>query len=216
MIRLLIADDHTILRAGLRRIFDDVQDIDVAGEAGDGRAVLEFCRRDPVDVVLLDLGLPVINGFDCLLQLRAQHPEIAVLILSMHSEDHYALRVIRAGASGYLTKGAPPETLIRAVRTVASGGRHVSEELATRMALMLQGQLTGEPVDDLSPREFQIFERLARGQSQSQIAEELKISPKTVHTHKAHIDRKLGFTSLTELIAYARKIGLVDQFSDPN
>lgn len=215
MIRLFIADDHTILRAGLRRIFDDVSDIEVAGEAGDGRACLEACRRNPVDVVLLDLGLPVINGYDCLLQLKAQHPDMAVLILSMHAEDHYALRVIRAGASGYLTKGAPPETLIRAVRTVASGGRYVSEELATRMALMLQGQLSGEPVDDLSPREFQIFERLARGQSQTQIAEELKISPKTVHTHKAHIDRKLGFSTLEDLIAYARKIGLVDQFSDP-
>lgn len=210
MIRVLIADDHQIVRAGLRQFIADEPDIRVEGEAASGDEVMTRLREMEFDVVVLDISMPERNGIDVLKLLRQRHPDLPVLILSTYPEDQYAINLIRAGASGYLTKESAPDDLVKAIRTVAQGRRYVSPTVAD----LLIGGLD-KPTDQalhqtLSKREFQIFCKLSRGQSVSVIAEQLFLSVKTVSTYRSRILEKMGMKTNADLTYYAIKNGLVE------
>jgi DNA-binding NarL/FixJ family response regulator len=210
MIRVLIADDHQIVRAGLRQFIADEPDIRVEGEAASGDEVMTRLREMKFDVVVLDISMPDRNGIDVLKLLRQRHPELPVLILSTYPEDQYAINLIRAGASGYLTKESAPDDLVKAIRTVAQGRRYVSPTVAD---LLIGGldKPTDQPLHQtLSKREFQIFCKLSRGQSVSVIAEELFLSVKTVSTYRSRILEKMGMKTNADLTYYAIKNGLVE------
>jgi two-component system invasion response regulator UvrY len=209
-IRVLIADDHAIVREGLKQILSEVPDMVVAGEAADGQEALERIRKDPWDIVLLDMSMPGKSGIELLKQIKSEYPKLPVLILSMHKEDQYAVRTLRAGASGYLTKESAPQLLVSAIRKVASGGRYISPSLAEKLLL------DWSPNEDkplhtlLSDREFQIFQMIVSGKSTSEIADELALSVKTVSTHKVRILQKMKMKNNTELVVYAMKYQLID------
>jgi len=210
MIRVLIADDHEIVRAGLRQFIAEEPDIQVTGEAGSGDQVMAQLRDGEFDVLVLDISMPDRNGIDVLKLIRQRKPDLPVLILSTYPEDQYAINLIRAGASGYLTKESAPEDLVRAIRTVAQGRRYVS---ATVADLLIGGldKPTELPVHQtLSEREFQIFCKLSRGQSVSVIADELFLSVKTVSTYRSRILEKMGMKTNADLTYYAIKNGLVE------
>ncbi|MGO4158878.1 response regulator [Cupriavidus sp. YAF13] len=210
MIRVLIADDHQIVRAGLRQFISDEPDIRVEGEAASGDEVMIRLRELEFDVVVLDISMPDRNGIDVLKLLRQRHPELPVLILSTYPEEQYAINLIRAGASGYLTKESAPDDLVKAIRTVAQGRRYVSANVAD---LLIGGldKPTNQPLHQtLSKREFQIFCKLSRGQSVSVIAEELFLSVKTVSTYRSRILEKMGMKTNADLTYYAIKNGLVE------
>lgn len=211
MIRVLIADDHEIVRAGLRQFLSDELDIEVAGEAGSGDEVMEGLQTsDAFDVVVLDISMPDRNGIDTLKLIRQRHPDLPVLILSTFPEDQYAINLIRAGASGYLTKESAPEELVKAIRTVSQGRRYVSPAVADLLIGGLE-KPTNQPLhQNLSKREFQIFCKLSRGQSVSVIADELFLSVKTVSTYRTRILEKMGMKSNADLTYYAIKNGLVE------
>lgn len=209
-IRVLIADDHAIVREGLKQILSEVPDMVVAGEAADGQEALEMIRREAWDIVLLDMSMPGKSGIELLKQIKSEYPKLPVLILSMHKEDQYAVRTLRAGASGYLTKESAPQLLVSAIRKVASGGRYISPSLAEKLLL------DWSPNEDkplhtlLSDREFQIFQMIVSGKSTSEIADELALSVKTVSTHKVRILQKMKMKNNTELVVYAMKYHLID------
>ncbi|RDK09812.1 response regulator [Cupriavidus lacunae] len=210
MIRVLIADDHEIVRAGLRQFIAEEPDIQVTGEAGSGDQVMAKLRDAEFDVLVLDISMPDRNGIDVLKLIRQRKPELPVLILSTYPEDQYAINLIRAGASGYLTKESAPDDLVKAIRTVAQGRRYVS---ATVADLLIGGldKATEQPVHQmLSEREFQIFCKLSRGQSVSVIADELFLSVKTVSTYRSRILEKMGMKTNADLTYYAIKNGLVE------
>ncbi|MCU0522786.1 MAG: response regulator transcription factor [Anaerolineae bacterium] len=210
MIRVLIADDHPIVRQGLKQILGDTRDMLVAGEAINGREVLEKARAEPWDVVVLDISLPDQSGLDILKQLRVEHPGLPVLVLSVHPEDQYALRVLRAGAFGYLTKDSAPDELVNAIRKVVSGGRYVSELMAERLALEIGADTSKLPHETLSDREFQVLRLMATGKPVTAIAEELNLSPKTISTYRARVLAKMNLETTAELIHYAVQHHLVD------
>lgn len=210
MIRVLVADDHAIVRRGLRDLLGETADIVVAAEAGTASEALDFARRQPLDVVVLDLSLPGRGGLELLAELKAEHPELPVLILTMHPEDQYAVRAIKAGAAGYLTKESAPDVLVEAVRRVAGGGRYVSPTLAETLAVHLGGKRQREAHEALSDREFQVFRRLAGGRTVGQIADELSLSVKTVSTYRSRILEKMGLSTNAELMQYAFRHKLVD------
>lgn len=210
MIKIVVADDHAVVRQGLKQIFGDTADMAVVGEATTGPEVLEMARGLAWDVLVLDLGLPDRSGFDVLLALRAEIPDRPILVLSMHSEDQYALRVLKAGASGYLTKESVPEELIQAIYKVAGGGKYISPALAEKLAFEI-----GAPADKplhaaLSDREFQVMRMIAAGQAVTQIAEALSLSVKTVSTYRARVLQKLGLRTNAELIHYAIQNRLIE------
>ena len=210
MIRVLIADDHQIVRAGLRQFISDEPDIRVEGEAASGDEVMTRLREHEFDVVVLDISMPDRNGIDVLKLLRQRHPDLPVLILSTYPEDQYAINLIRAGASGYLTKESAPDDLVKAIRTVAQGRRYVS---ATVADLLIGGldKPTDQPLHQtLSKREFQIFCKLAAGQIPTDIAEELHLSVKTVSTYRARVLEKMNLTNNADLTYYAIKSGLIE------
>jgi DNA-binding NarL/FixJ family response regulator len=208
--RILIADDHAIVREGLRRILAADPAFTVVGEAGDGHEVMTAVRAGGFDVLLLDLSMPGRSGIDLLRQVKAERPDLRVLVLSMHAEAQYAVRAIRAGASGYLTKDAAGTQLAAALRKVASGGLFITPGVAEAMAVGLQ--TTGEeaPHKRLSDREYEVFLRLAAGDSVTSIAERLSLSVKTVSTHKTHILEKMNLASLADLVRYAMTHQLLD------
>ncbi|WP_420993946.1 response regulator [Cupriavidus sp. 30B13] len=210
MIRVLIADDHQIVRAGLRQFISDEPDIRVEGEAASGDEVMTRLREREFDVVVLDISMPDRNGIDVLKMLRQRHPDLPVLILSTYPEDQYAINLIRAGASGYLTKESAPDDLVKAIRTVAQGRRYVSATVADLLIGGLE-KPTNQPLHQtLSKREFQIFCKLSRGQSVSVIADELFLSVKTVSTYRSRILEKMGMKTNADLTYYAIKNGLVE------
>jgi DNA-binding NarL/FixJ family response regulator len=210
MIKVLVADDHAIVRRGLQQILADTPDIMVAGEAATGAEVLRLVREQRWTAVILDISLPGANGLDLLATIRREKPELPVLILTVYSEEQYAVRAIKAGAAGFLTKESAPERLIEAVRKVAAGGRFVSPELAETLASVLAGQSPGEPHERLSDREFEIFKLLASGRTVSQIAQELALSVKTISTHRTRILKKMNMRTNAELTHYAVRNNLVD------
>lgn len=210
MIRILIADDHAIVRAGLKQFIADERDMVVAGEAADGMETLAFVRTGECDVVLLDISMPGKNGIDTLRQLKRSRPDLPVLILSAYSEQQYAVSLLRAGASGYINKESASEQLVSAIRTVMKGGKYVSPSVAQVLVSDLSGESDKPLHAALSKREFQIFYKLAAGASVSKIAEELFLSVKTVSTYRARILEKMQMTSNADLTYYAVKNNLID------
>jgi len=204
MIRVLLADDHEIMRDGLKRILGAAGDLQVAGEAADGDQALALVKANDYDVALLDMSMPGLSGIDLIKRLKIEKPGLRLLILSMHGEHQYAARALKAGASGYLTKDSAAEQLVSAIRKVAAGGVHVSDATAA-------GLVSAEraPHQVLSDREFEVLRLLAGGRSPTEIAAQLHLSVKTVSTHKAHIQEKLGLGGTADLVRYALEHKLV-------
>lgn len=209
MIRLLVADDHPVVREGLRRIVTDHPGLLVAGEAVDGDQVLSTLRRVAVDVVLLDISMPGPGFLQVLERVRAEHPRLPVLVLSVHPEDQYAVRALRAGAAGYLTKDHSPEQLVEAIRKVHRGGRFVSPSLAERLVIDLADGRSTAPHEALSDREYEVLCQLGSGRSVKAISVELRLSPKTVSTYRTRLLEKMRFTGNADLVRYAARHGLI-------
>lgn len=203
MIRLMIADDHAIMREGLKQLFALTGDLQVAAEAENGAVLLERLCQGGIDLLLLDMSMPGISGEDLLLRIHAQHPQLPILVLSMHNEAPIAQCALRAGASGYLTKDRDPETLLLAIRRVAAGGRYIDAGLAEQIAFAASGLGPHNQHDALTDRELQVMRLLARGLSVTRIAAQLVISHKTVSTHKARLMEKMGFASTADIVRYA-------------
>jgi two-component system invasion response regulator UvrY len=208
-IRILIADDHPIVRQGLRRIVEADPGLAIAGEAGDAEALLAALDRTATDLVLLDVSMPGGLFLETLQELRTQHPSVRVLVLSVHPEDQWAVRALRAGASGYLTKDHSPEQLLEAIRRVYRGGKYVSPTLAEHLAQHIDEGGQRAPHELLSDREFEVMRRLGSGLTVSQIASELSISAKTVSTYRTRILEKMAVGSNAELVRYAARYGLI-------
>lgn len=209
-IRILIADDHAIVRHGLRQILSDSEDMTVTGEARNGVQALQLARESEWDVFLLDVSMPDKNGIDTLKQLKKEFPKLPVLMLSMHPEDQYAIRALKAGASGYLTKQSAPELLVTAIRQVASGKKYVSPSLAEELANAISDDSEKAPHGKLSDREYQTLCMIASGKNLTQIAEELKLSVKTVSVYRARLLEKMKLKNNAELTHYGIKHGLVE------
>jgi len=211
MIRIVIADDHAIVREGLKRIVGDAQGLQVLGEAADGHEVMQRVRELEFDVLVLDLSMPGRSGMELIKLVKAEKPKLRILVLSMHQETQYAVRAIRSGASGYLTKESAPAQLEQALRKIAAGGAYISAEVAEQLALgAMPGGKAAAPHESLSDREFDVLRRLAAGESVTEIAAGLNLSVKTVSTHKANGMAKLGLQNQTELVRYALKHGLIE------
>ena len=210
MIRVLLADDHRIVRAGLKELLSETGDIAVAGEANDGTEALARIREDEYDVAVLDMSMPGRSGIELIRQVKQEKPRLPILVLSMHSEEQYAVRALKAGASGYLTKESAADQLVTAIRRIAAGGAFVTPETAQRLALDLNGAAAAAPHTLLSDREFQVFRFIAGGRTVSDIAKQLSLSVKTISTHKTRIMRKMGLANQTELIRYAIEHRLLD------
>jgi len=210
MIRILVVEDHEYFRMGLRRVFSGRVDMEIAGEAANGQAALTLLRSESFDIAMVDLTLADMSGMDVLARARVLHPEMAVLIVSGYPEEQYAINVLKAGASGFVQKDAPAEELVTAVIAASQGRRYVSARIGDKLAQGLSGRGADEPAHTrLSEREFQIFGRLASGQSVSQIAKELFLSVKTVSTYRSRILEKMEFTSNANLTYYAVKNQLI-------
>ena len=210
MIRIVIADDHAIVRAGLKQMFAIMPDMEVIAEAIDGESVLETLRHNRNDILLLDLNMPGLSGPDLIARVRAHWPKQPVLVLSMHDTAQVASRALKAGADGYVTKDSEPEVLLAAIRKVAAGGRFISSEVAQKMALLATASGDLMPHNTLSDREFDVFKGLIKGLGVNDIAEHLHISNKTVSTHKARLLEKMQMASIAELTRYAMDNQLLD------
>lgn len=211
MIRVLLADDHAIVRAGLKEILADTGDIEVAGEATNGQEVLARVSAQDFDVAVLDMSMPGRNGIELIKLVKLEKPKLRILILSMHSEAQYAVRALKAGASGYLNKDSAADELVAAIRRIAAGGAYVTPETAERLALGAAPRAEAAAHTLLSDREFQVFRMIARGASVSAIARELSLSVKTISTHKTRIMEKMGLANQAELIRYALEHQLLDE-----
>jgi two-component system, NarL family, invasion response regulator UvrY len=210
VIKVLVADDHAVVRRGLRQILTETPDILVGGEASTVHEVRQLVHDERWDVIVLDINMPGGSGLDLLAELRRLSPGLRVLILTVYPEEQYAVRAIRAGAAGFLTKESAPEQLIAAVRKIASGGRYVSRELAEALASIVAGETQGLPHERITDREFEVFKMLAGGQTVSQVAQRLALSVKTVSTHRTRILKKMEMATNAELTRYALRNGLVE------
>ena len=208
--RVFIADDHAIVREGLRRILAADSSFAVVGEAKNGLEVLSAVRTDEFDVLLLDLSMPSRSGVDLIRQVKAERPDLRILVLSMHDEQQYAVRAIRAGASGYLMKDTAAQQLVTAINRIAAGGMYITPAVAEALALGLQSPGEELAHKRLSDREYEILLLLAGGESVTKIGERLHLSVKTVSTHKTHILEKMNLGSLAELVRYAIAHNLVE------
>lgn len=210
MIKIFIADDHAIVREGLKQIVAETTDMAVTDEADTGHEVLEKVSENDYDVLVLDITMPGLNGLDALKQLRTQRPDLPVLVLSIHPEEQYAVRVLRAGASGYLTKESAPDELISAIRKVSMGGKYVTPSLAEKLASDLVADGKKPLHETLSDREYQVLCMIASGKTVTEIAGELFLSEKTISTYRSRILEKMKMKTNAELIHYAIKHGLVE------
>ncbi len=210
MIKILIADDHAIVRKGLKQIISETQDMVVTDEAGDGQEVLNKVRKDNFDMVLLDISMPGRTGLDILRELKAEKPRMPILVLSMYPEEQYAVRVLRAGASGYLTKESAPDELIAAIRKVSLGKKYITPSLAERLAFDLDIDSDKPLHETLSDREYQVLCLIASGRTVGEIAEKLSLSAKTISTYRARILEKMNMKNNAELTHYALQHKLVD------
>jgi len=209
MIRLVIADDHAIVREGLKRIVADAPEVQIVAEAADGHEVLRIVREQEFDVLVQDLSMPGRSGMELIRLVKAERPKLRILVLSMHEETQYAVRAIKSGASGYLTKESAPGQLVQAIRKIAAGGAFISAEVAEQLALgAMPGGVQKAPHDVLTDREFEVFRGLVAGESVTDIGTRLKVSVKTVSTHKANLMQKLGLQNQSELVRYAIRHGL--------
>ena len=210
MTRIFVADDHSVVREGLKRIIDEIPEMVVAGEARNGDETLEKVISLECDMVLLDISMPGRNGFDIMRELQAQKPDLRILMLSMHPEEQYAVRALRAGASGYLNKESTSQELITAIQKVATGGRYISSSLAEMLAFNLTGNKEDMPHESLSDREYQVFCMIAEGKTVKQIAEELMLGIKTISTYRQRVMEKMRMENNAEIIRYAVRKQLVD------
>lgn len=210
MIKVLIADDHPIVRQGLRQILASTPDMEVAGEAVNSQEALDQVRAGGWDVLVLDISMPGRSGFDILRELKHEQPNLPVLVLSIHAEDQLAVRALKAGASGYLTKENAPEELVKSIRKVVSGGRYISPRLAESLAFDLDMTFDRPRHETLSDREFQVMQLMATGKTLTEIAEELSLSAKTVSTYRTRLLEKLDLKSNAELMRYALEHGLIE------
>jgi DNA-binding NarL/FixJ family response regulator len=210
VIHILIADDHAILRRGLKEILMGELEGAVFHEAGSAQHVLDQIQTHACDLLILDITMPGRSGLDLLRDLQQLRPELPVLVLSMHPENQYAKRVLRAGAAGYMNKETAPKELVKAVRKVLAGGRYVSAELAEKLAADLSANDPRLPHERLSDREFEVVRMIASGKTSSQIAEELHLSATTVSTYRARILEKMGLANNAELMRYAMHNKLID------
>ena len=216
MIRIVIADDHTIVREGLKQVLLAAADLSVVGEAKNGNEVLQRLRDTEFEVLLLDMSMPGKSGTELIRQVHAEKPKLRILILSMHEEEQYAVRAIKSGASGYLTKESASAQLVSAIRKVAGGGAFISASVAEQLALGAMPQSEGPAHSTLSDREFQVLRMLVSGRSVSEIAEDLHLSVKTVSTHKARMMLKMNISTQADLIRYAIAHRLVDDPEKPS
>ena len=210
MIKILIADDHTIFREGLKHILAEYPDVIVSDEACNGQEVLDKIWNNDYDMVLLDISMPGMTGLDVLKQLKNDKPKLPVLVLSMHPEEQYAVRLIRAGASGYLTKESAPDELITAIRKISQGRKYITSSLAERLAFEVEVDSEKPLHDTLSDREYQVLRMIADGKTVKHIAKELSLSIKTVSTYRTRIMEKMNMTTNAELMHYAMKHRLWD------
>ena len=210
MTRILIADDHTLVRDGLKRILATASNLTVAAEAVDGDQTLARVRAEEFDLVLLDLSMPGLSGVDLIKRLKLERPRLKILVLSMHGEQQYAVRAYKAGASGYLTKDSASAELVSAIRKIAAGGVYISAAGAEQLAVGVMTRTHDLPHAALSDREFQIFGLLVAGVSLTAIADRLHLSVKTISTHKTHILAKMNMASTAELVRYALEHKLLD------
>ena len=201
-LRILIVDDHPIVRQGLRQTLADSADVCEIGEAADGPQAIDLVGRSDWDAVVLDIGLPGRGGIEVLKDIKRERPRLPVLILSMHPEDQYAIRALRAGAAGYITKGTATETLVEAIRKITAGGRFISAELAERLALELTVDVPGSLHASLSDREFEVLRLIGSGLSVGDIADRLSLSVKTVSTYRARVLEKMRMKNNAELMHY--------------
>ncbi|WP_018610586.1 response regulator [Uliginosibacterium gangwonense] len=202
-IEVLVADDHAIIRDGLKKILDDTDDLVVAGEASDGNQTLDKVREREWGLLILDLSMQGRNGLDLIKRIRVERPKLPILIFSMHPEEQYALRALRCGASGYLSKEADGDLLLPVMRKVAGGGTYFSNKVAELLLLEASRDVNRPPHLTLSDREYEIFTRIVQGTSLTEIAAELSLSIKTVSTHKSHILGKMGMSNHVDLVRYA-------------
>jgi two-component system invasion response regulator UvrY len=211
LIRVLLADDHSIVRAGLRRLVEDAGDMVVVAEAADGREAIRKVQESLPDVAVVDLSMPGMDGLEVVERLLAHDPKLPVLILTMHEEEQYVVRAIGAGAMGYVTKRSAAEQLLAAIRKVHGGGRYVTESIAESLALRVaRGAKALSPLDSLSNREIQVLRGLALGKSNREIAETYHISTKTIDTYRARLLRKLNLKNNAELTRFAIQNGIVE------
>lgn len=212
-VRVLVADDHTIIRSGLRHLLEREADIEVVGEAADGREALELAEQMRPDLVMLDITMPKLNGIEVSRQIAAKFPKMSVIILSMHADEGYVLKSLKAGARGYLLKDSAESDIINAVRAVSGGKAYFSPEISRMLVDDYVRGLRQRGVEDsyelLSTREREIFQLLAEGKSNKEISAMLSLSPHTVDTHRANIFEKLNLHSLPELILYAVRKGII-------
>ncbi len=210
MIRVLIADDHNIVRQGMKRVLSKTPDIEVVGEASTGQEALDKIWAEKFDVVILDISLPGRNGLEILRQIKAHQPKLQVLVLSMYPEEQYAVRVLRGGAAGYLTKESDKSELIEAIRRIAQGKKYITPALAEMLADELEPSADKAPHERLSDREFHLLCLIAKGKTTKEIADDLALSMKTVGTHRARILEKMGMKSNAEITHYAIQHKLVE------
>ncbi|MFZ4287451.1 response regulator [Variovorax sp. HJSM1_2] len=210
MIKIGIVDDHAIVRSGLRQFFSEQVDLRVVGEAASGREAIDLVRNEEMDVLLMDLSMPGQSGLDVLAMIRAKAPDLAILILSGYPEEHYAMNLIRQGASGYLNKECDPSEIVNAIRTVSLGRRYITPAVAELLAQQINRKGDAPAHEQLSEREFQVFLKLAKGETAGDIADALSLSVKTVSTYRTRLMEKLNLTTNSDLTYYALKNKLID------
>ena len=211
MIRVLLADDHSIVREGLRRIVEESGDIEVVAEASDGREAVLLVRKEQPDVAVIDISMPVLDGLEVITQIKGETPHVPILVLTMHEEDQYVVRAIETGAMGYITKQSAPEQLVKAIRKVHSGALYLTDEAAEALALRVaKGSKNQSPLELLSTRELQVLRRLALGNTNREIAEAYHISIKTVDTYRFRLLKKLKLRNNADLSRFAIQNRLIE------
>jgi two-component system, NarL family, invasion response regulator UvrY len=209
LISLLLVDDHELVRAGIRRVLEDMKGLVIAGEAACGEDAVKWCRNTPVDVVLMDMNMPGIGGLEATRKIVRFNPDIRIIMLTIHTENPLPAKVMQAGASGYLSKGAAPQEVVSAIRAVHSGQRYIASDIAQQMALsQIEPQKTESPFSCLSERELQIMLMITRGQKVTEISEQLNLSPKTVNSYRYRMFSKLNISGDVELTHLAIRHGL--------
>jgi len=210
VINVFLVDDHELVRTGIRRIIEDVRGMNVAGEADSGEEAVKWCRTNHTDVVLMDMNMPGIGGLEATKKILRFNPDVKIIVLTVHTENPFPTKVMQAGASGYLTKGAGPDEMVNAIRMVNSGQRYISPEIAQQMALSQFSSASDNPFKELSERELQIMMMITKGEKVTDISEQLSLSPKTVNSYRYRLFSKLDISGDVELTHLAIRHGMID------